>query len=167
MKTKSTYRVRLSPAVLQLAGTGLSRDSLERSIAGVVVREVINERFGNHVLDLELTRNSHEEALNEILIAAQQLGYSIVEATVSEWADQLIEQAAAGALGAGTVTGLATKNPEAAVAVGLVGMIIGGIAGAHIEKIKAVYAARPTYPSGWQLVRISDEPPGELRTQLA
>src|SRR5437588_795403 len=75
---------------------------------GALVRDVTALEPGQYVVEVHLQRSSHEDAVNEILIALEQLGYSWVQARVTEWVDRTIGGFIVGGLGlgaAGTSTG--------------------------------------------------------------
>src|SRR6202020_3111876 len=59
------------------------------------IRSMTEQAWG-HVAYIALERESHFEALNELLIAAQELGYSFAEAEITKVADRALEMAFGG-----------------------------------------------------------------------
>lgn len=138
----------------------LSTDALAQSVAGVIVREIVETNDGGYVVDVQLQRNAHEDALNEIFAVAEQAGFQIVEATVTEWVTSWIEGLLFGA-GGGTIVG-AELRQDAGALIGLfVGAAVGAIGGALKPKIKAQYHAQRNIlvQGGWLLTPIQPEPP--------
>ena len=64
---KHTYRIRVQPhsyySVIAAGAGPLSAKSLARSIEGATVREIVHGDYGDQLIDLELQRPTHEQAL--------------------------------------------------------------------------------------------------------
>jgi hypothetical protein len=154
----ATYRIRVHPqrhhGLLQ-GLQPLSGDSLVNSIEGVVVRELVQGNHGELLIDVRLQRPSHEQALNEILIAVQELGYSWLQATITEWADNALGGFVLGGLGCGAA-GASSGNSEAGVFLALVGAVVGAVIGSCFDSVKVVYEVHWT-PSGWHMVEVSPQ----------
>jgi len=152
---RHTYRVHLQRQphyALLHDGQSFSADALTSAVQGAVVREVLQAAHGGYVVDIQLHRSSHEEALNDILVAAQQLGYSWLQATVTEWADNALGGFVVGGLGGG-VAGSSSGDGTVRFFVALLGSIAGAVIGSFINSVKVVYEVRWT-PTGWQLVEV-------------
>jgi hypothetical protein len=160
---KSTYRVRIEPqryyGLISHQVPELSVESLSRALAGVVVREISSGDYADYFVDVQLQRESHEQALNEILVTVQNLGYSWLEGTVTEWADQTIAGALAGG-GVGGIAGGETAGPVGALVFGLLGALVCAAVGSFIESHKVIYTAHWT-AHGWLLTpQTPSEAPG-------
>jgi hypothetical protein len=150
-----TYRLIARPNI-HFLGTNLTEAFLEEAIAGAVVRELTVDAQGHHTVDLQLARDSDEQALDEIVSLLERLGFSILEATVSEWASEVFEGAVVGLLGGGTL-GLATeKGPVAAIGA-VAGAIVGGLVGSEARRLATQYRARRTN-WGWTFAELSPSP---------
>jgi hypothetical protein len=150
---KHTYRFHLQPQPHRSLFYGVepfAADALINALEGAVLREIVQGSYGRYEVDLQLQRPSHEEALNEILVAAQQLGYSWVQATVTEWADNAVGGFVIGGLG-GTAAGASSSNGETGIVLAILGAIVGTVVGSFIDSIKIAYEVHWT-PSGWRLV---------------
>ena len=128
----------------------MTADAVARSLAGVTIRELSATEWGQYVVDLQLQRANHDEALNEIFLAFQQLGFSLVEATVSEWVNAAVEGAVLGTLGCGAV-GSTSQDAGIMLLAGAAGAIAGAWAGSRVKDLKVNYQVRRVYPSGWVL----------------
>jgi hypothetical protein len=117
-----SYKVKLEPMLW--SPPALTPELLAGRLAGdAVIREFASHPSGAHVVNIGLhcARDSHEEALNELLLAAQELGYAFAEAEITKIADRAIETAVAGLGGGGLGAGSATQNGELAVIGAFVG----------------------------------------------
>jgi len=160
----NTYRLGVRPSQrLALGGrrtAALSSEQLMTQLPGTSVRELSSDDSYHWLVDLELTRDTHEQALNEIIIAVQRLGFDVVNAWVTEWADRAVEGALIGLAGGGTA-GSASGNAELAAIIALAGNIIGGWAGSQLKRVEKVYELTPSYPSGWVLTPVPLQKPAE------
>jgi hypothetical protein len=151
---RNTYEVRIRPtavrALMQLGAQPFSPEVLGRSLAGATIRQLSQEEWGDYTLTLHLQRETHEQALNEILLAVQEYGYWIVAGTVNEWANAAGQAAFAGVLGGGAI-GSRASDPWVALGAIVFGGLLGAAAGSFVEDLKVVYQVRPGYPSGWVL----------------
>jgi hypothetical protein len=95
----------------------------------------------------------------------ERLGYSIVEATVTEVASSLAEGSVLGLLG-GASAGSATRNGVIALVGAVAGLIAGGVAGSQVQRVVATYRVTPSL-TGWQLTRVQPETGGAFRPQAA
>jgi hypothetical protein len=166
---KHTYRVRIQRqrhyALIAHQLPALSQETLVQALGGAIVREISQGDHGNYFVDLQLRRDSHEQALNEILIAVQNVGYSWVEATVTEWADETASGALAGFVGGG-IAGGSSGDGGAALLLGLFGALVGAAVGSFIERHKVVYTVHWT-ARGWVLQPQTQQAPTGLQPRLA
>jgi hypothetical protein len=150
---KHTYRIHIQPQAhrsLYFGGQPFSPDALASAIEGAVLRQAVQGNHGCYEVDLQLQRPTHEQALNEILVAVQQLGYSWLQATVTEWADNALGGLVLGGLG-GATAGTSSAGGEAGMGFGILGAIVGMVVGSFIDSVKVVYEVHWT-PTGWKLV---------------
>jgi hypothetical protein len=138
----------------------LTADRLASQFADdAILRSFESRRSGGGVANVLLQRDraSHEEALNELLLAAQQVGYSFVDGEITSVADRAIETAIAGGV-VGGGAGASTQNREAAALGGFLGWVAGLIVGAKLEKVEVLYRVQWT-PIGWRLVPVREAAP--------
>lgn len=146
----SNYRIRARRHTHpRLGGEGISDAAIGWLIPDAVLVELATEA-AEAVVEVQLERETHLEALNEIFAALQRLGYSVIESTVSDWVDRSIETAILAALGVGSGAHTVAKNAKITVAVGLLAAIVGHWAGKHLGRLEVVYELVLT-PSGWSL----------------
>jgi NAD(P)-dependent dehydrogenase (short-subunit alcohol dehydrogenase family) len=151
------YKLKLEPMLWSPAA--LTPESLASRLAGdAVVQRFAAHPSGAHVVSVGLRRDreSHKEALNELLLAVQELGYTFVEAEITRIADRAIEMAVGlgvGGLGAGS----ATDNAELALLGAGVGWVVGLLVGANMEKVEVLYRVQWT-SAGWHLTPTSPQP---------
>lgn len=144
----SNYRIRARRHTHpRLGGQGLSPQDFAWLLPDAEVASLVEEgSFA--IIELRLRRESHLEALNEILGALQRLGYSVLESTVSEWVDASVQTALTVAIAGAGSAGATTRNPKIAIAAAAAGAIAGYLAGSQIGRMKVVYTLVPT-PGGW------------------
>jgi hypothetical protein len=132
-------------------GRPLRGEALAELLSDLIIHEAPSEdRMGQFVMELGLDRESPEAALEDIAWACRFLGFSIVEATVSEYADEAAQQAVLYALGGGVIGGTTTENSTVALVASVVGGIVGYLAGSQVRKLMRRYEARPLR-FGWHL----------------
>ena len=157
---KHTYRIRVQPhsyySVIAAGAGPLSAKSLARSIEGATVREIAQGDQNDEFIDLELQRPTHEQALNDILVVLQQFGYSWLEATVTEWADNTLGGGLLGFVGCGAA-GVSSGDGGVGLASALVGALIGAAVGSFIDSAKVVYVVHWN-GSGWVLTPLAPAP---------
>ena len=100
-------------------------------------------------------RDSHEEALNELLLAAQGIGYTFVEVEIAKIADRALEMAFGGGV-SGLGIGSRTETAEGAVLGTLAGWCIGLLVGANMKKVEVMFRVQRT-SAGWRLVEVAPQ----------
>jgi hypothetical protein len=151
----NSYQLVLRPNryfVLPGSGPALTEQMVLDSLADVVIHELSEDEHGNRTLHVELPASSDAEALDALVFFAEQLGFKVLEATVKEWASQVIERALLGLLGGGAV-GVASENGPVALVAALGGAVIGGLSGAEARKLVAEYDARRDQWGSWSFHR--------------
>jgi hypothetical protein len=131
----------------------LTKDMLVNAIADVVIREVSRAAQGQRVVDVQLERPSHEDALDELVPVLAQFGFSYVEATISEWVGKTVDGVIAGA-GGGGLLGSGSKNPVVMLAGAVIGAVVGGWVGSEARHIEVEYQARWKRQRGWVLTEL-------------
>jgi hypothetical protein len=150
------YEVKLEPMLWHSAA--LTPEALAERLAGdAVIQEFAPHPAGAHLatIGLQRDRDSHEEALNELLLAAQELGYMFADAVITRIADRAIEMAVGFGVG-GLGVGSATENDELAVIGAALGWIAGLFVGATMRKVEVLYRVQLT-STGWHLTRVTPQ----------
>lgn len=152
----NTYRILVQPNLR--FPSALTEEALTEVLTDAAVRELSTTASGHSIIDVQLKRPTHQEALNDILFAVQQLGYLWLEGEVREWTDATVSGALLGALGGYGTAGSASENAEVVTLAAIVGALAGGFAGSQVKRVKVLYAVRWT-PSGWQLTEVQQPQP--------
>lgn len=141
-------------------------EALTQAIRGAQVRAFVQLPLGQgYEIELQLQRETHDEALDEIALALDQVGLQLVRAYAIEVTTAAIETAMA-AGGAGGLIGSGTKDGGATLAGALLGAAIGAALGSQIERVTAAYTVTKPYPSSpWHLVPIPLREPGSAEGQ--
>jgi hypothetical protein len=152
------YKLKIGPMLYYPA------ELTAESLAGRLAEDAVIQEFAPHPsgscvvnVGLQKDRDSHEDALNELLWTVQELGYSFVEAEITKIADRAIEMAIGGGSIGGLGTGSATRNGETAAFGAFVGYVIGLFVGANMRKVEVIYRAQRT-PTGWHLIPVAPQP---------
>ena len=140
----NTYKLVVRPRthfVVPGRGPLLTEAMVREALTGVVLHELSEDGRGNRTLHVELPANNDGEALDALVLFSEQLGFYVLEATVNEWASQIVERGLIGLLGGGAVG--ATSDDGAGVLIGGIGgAVLGGLSGSQARKLKAEYEAR-------------------------
>ncbi len=146
-----TYRLVVRPDI-RLAAHGLlsplSEDALTRAISDIAVRELSEAHFGEQVVDVALRRRDDAEALGEIVAALERLGFSFVEATVSEWASGTAVKAMGAAGGFAVGAGI-SENLVVGLVASAVGALIGHLVGDATRQVIGDYRAHRDHRGVW------------------
>jgi hypothetical protein len=102
-----------------------------------------------------LEREDDAAALNELFLALQQLGYSVAEATVSEWVDARVTGALLGAVGGGGA-GTSGGDTWVGLAAAAIGLVAGAMIGSAICSERVLYRAEETTPGRWTLREVAE-----------
>jgi hypothetical protein len=158
------YRVKLEPLLYYPAA--LTAEALAERLADAVVHEFAPQPSGSHLVTIALQRDrdSHEAALDELLLVAQELGYTFAEGVITRVADRAMEMAVGlgvGGLGAGSTT----ENGEIAVIGAALGWVVGLFVGANMKKVEVLYGVQLT-GEGWHLVPVTPPAVAPARSAL-
>jgi len=145
----------LETAITLWGARPLTHEAVADALAGVVIRRLETDAYGRVALDLAMRRPTHTDALDEIAFAVQDLGYSFVQATVTEWVSSLVEGLLIGAVGGGGA-GAAAKDPGFAFLAGIAGAVAGGLVGSSVQRKKVIFEVRRTY-AGWQFTPVQPQ----------
>jgi hypothetical protein len=154
-----TYRLVVSPDV-RLAAHGLlslTEDVLAEEISDIVVRELSETHFGWRIIDVELRRRDDAEALDEIVLVLERLGFSLVEATVSKWASLAAERVLGGLGGFAVGAGI-SENLAVGIVTSAIGTLVGHLAGEAGRQIAAEYEARRDHRGRWAFEEVPRQP---------
>jgi hypothetical protein len=88
--------------------------------------------------------------LDALVLCVERLGFSVLDATVNEWASQILERGLVGLLGGGAL-GAASDNGAVAFVAAVGGALLGGLSGVEARRLKAEYEARRD-AWGWLVV---------------
>ncbi len=159
------YKLRLEPILW--SSRVLTAEALAAWLPGdAMVRDFAPQSLGGHVVSVELRRDreTHEEALNDLLLAAQALGYGFAEAEITKVADRAIEMAVGfGVTGLGA--GSTTQNGETALIGAGIGWVVGLFVGSRMEKAEVLYEVQAT-SRGWHLMSVKPHPAAPARPAL-
>jgi hypothetical protein len=103
-------------------------------------------------LAIDLDRHDHGQAMVDLDSALRQIGFSVLQASITEFATSWIEGSLIGTAG-GAVLGAATKSLEGFLALALSGFVLGALR----QTEKAKYLAMPT-AHGWQITKRESPP---------
>jgi hypothetical protein len=161
----NTYTLRLQPRYGAWSTRPLTHDVIASALEGAVVRQLEADGYGRVVLDLALRRASHADALNEIAFAVQDLGYSVIQATATEWTRSLVEGILLGAAGGGGA-GATMKNPGFAFLAAMIGALAGGLIGSSVQREKIIFDVSRT-SAGWRFTPVQPDTAPAHRPGLA
>lgn len=91
-----------------------------------------------------------------MLLAAQGIGYTFVEAEITKVADRALEMAVGGGV-SGLGIGSRTETAEGAVLGTLAGWCIGLLVGANMKKVEVMFRVQRTN-AGWRFARVTPQP---------
>lgn len=155
------YDVRVTRAYRGFPTSGtpeLSAQSIASLVPGSTVQSITALADG-YALAIELRRSDHQAAIAEIMAATGQLGFVVLDAAITEFADSLLEGAAFGAAG-GAAMGAATKSAVGFLLFFVGGFAVGSLVGSTQKRVKARYIATRPYPGvDWQFTALDLEPP--------
>jgi hypothetical protein len=111
---------------------------------------------GRYFMNLHCRETQNEEIINGVLNALQEIGYSIVEATLVDIVNGAIEGFVMGGL-SGLGVSVKSKDPSLTVAISCLGMAVGAWFGRNITWEKATYGLRWDPTSGWHFIPITTQ----------
>lgn len=166
-----SYRVAVRPDVRYalarqpMGEPALTEEVLAEALAGAVVRELSPTPQGNWIVDVQLERPTHEDAVEEVVAVLQQLGFSYLEGVATEWASKTVEGLLIGVTG-GAITG-ATQSSGTALIGAFAGALIGSLLGSEARVVAAQYRVRWNPRTGWALTKVARQPAPAARPALA
>lgn len=156
-----TFQIHLRARSAQPLWSGvvpLTEDMLVKAIAGAAVRSVVAHHAGEVDVVLDLEHRAADEALRDLEVALEELGFDIVEALIVELTTALVEGALLGALG-GTAAGM-RRHPAVLLACVAIGTASGAAVGRAVAVKGATYLARRAHDSWqWSIVRSAPQSP--------
>ena len=153
-----TYKVAAHPD-LRLAAHGLtdprlSTQALVEKLADATLHQLIDIPWGQE-FELALPGSS-PDALNRIDGTLQELGFSLLEATVREWSSEVLVRAMLG-VGGGVAAGGISENLLVGLVCSVAGAAIGAWSGARARQLVAEYSARRDYRGTWTFHKIQEQ----------
>jgi len=130
----------------------LTEDMLQAAIPGLIVEELTKRQYGPRVVNVQLERPTHEQALDEIFAAVERLGFRLGPAIVSEWSSNVTEAAIRSVVG-----DAAMEDPVIGFLVAIAAEVVGLFVSSEEQKLQARYEAQPLY-FGWELRQIPQQP---------
>jgi len=164
----NTYKLVIRPSlhfVVPGHGPLLTEEMVLEALTGVVIHELSEDELGNRTLHVELPGESDAEALDALVLFAERLGFSVLEATVSEWGSQILERGVVGLLGGGAL-GAASDNGAVALIAAVGGAFLGSLSGAETRKFKAKYEARRDAWGTWSF-HLRQPPTGGFQPEIS
>lgn len=140
----------------RLGGEDLSEEAIRWLIPDAVLLERSRPDSLNVILELELKRDDHLKAINEIIVMMQRLGYSVVDATISADVEQTVAAMVTGGLGSGVGAHATVKNPVVTIIAAIIGAFVGHRVGSELKRGQVVCRLAPS-PSGWVLRPVEGE----------
>jgi len=119
-------------------------------ISDTAIVEVEQPDSHREYLSLQLRRDEHLQAVNEISEAVQRLGYTLLNIEISELVGQTVEATVFSAAGTGGVVHAKTDNPLLTLLAAIVGGFVANRVAAQLRRYEVVYRFAPS-PSGWVL----------------
>jgi len=140
----------------RLGNEGISQAGIEWLIPDAVL--VGRQEIDSLHVDVALCfdHEDHLEAANEVIVALQRLGYSVINLEVDELIDRATETMILSALGVGGTAQVKAKNPLIALIAALGGGFVGRLVGSQMKQFETIYRLVPS-ASGWRSVPV--EPP--------
>jgi hypothetical protein len=133
----------------------ITLDDIARAMPNAQILQ-FTPTIAGYLVDLRFGEVSNEAAMNTVLALLQECGYWIAEATLSEWANGLVECMVTGAV-SGLGIGSKTKNDIVAFSSLLVGAALGGMIGQSVKWEKVIYEVHRD-SEGWRFVPIRTQP---------
>jgi|GEM_PF-2983215 len=155
----TTYKFHAHPqTIFSFPGPGytvrqLSMNGIMQTLAGAAVHQLVGTPQTGYDVEVQLERPTHHDALHDIRVALENLGFSVLQAEVTVWLTSTAELAILGGTGGGAI-GAATKDPVLFFLGILIGAGAGAIAAQFTKKVKERFDAhlRHTYgPAGWSI----------------
>jgi hypothetical protein len=143
-----------------LQGASTLAEGLVPMLDGVGDIDYQPAAVGGEILELTLIRPNRDRVFNEIAAAVQQLGYSMVEAEISDIVDRTVEWAVRGFLSAGAL-GSTTKKPYVALLAAAAGGAAGAKAGSLVQTVAAKHQYQWFPAVGWVVTELAIEAPAE------
>ena len=112
--------------------------------------------FGRYFLGLDCGEIQNERIINGVLMAMQEIGYSIVEATLIDVVSGVTEGCLLGALG-GLGVSFKSKDPKVMLAVSCIGMAVGGWFGRNVCWERTIFGVHWDQTVGWQFIPIHSQ----------
>jgi hypothetical protein len=122
--------------------------ALDEAISDMVAIESSPSPDGAEWLQIALVRPTHQEVFEDVLVAAERAGYSMVEAEVGEIIDEAARGAVLGLIGGGA-PGAVADNLIVTLLGAAAGWWVGREVGASMKRVGVVHRYRGSSATGW------------------
>ena|ERR1700675_790201 len=156
-ETMTTYKFHAHPQLMYTypgyAVRQLSANGIIQTLAGAAVHTFVGTPHNGYDVEVQLERSTHHDALHDIRVALEDLGFTVLQAEITVWLTSTAELAVLGGAGGGAI-GAATKDPLLFVLFAVIGAGAGAIAAQFTKKVKERFDAQLMHaygPSGWSI----------------
>jgi hypothetical protein len=129
----------------------LTEGMLKSAIPDLIVEVLTKRQSGPRVVQVQLDRPTHEQALDEIYAAVERFGFQLGPAIVSELSSNATEAAVRSVIG-----DAAMEDPVVAFFVATAADVVGLFVSSEERKLQARYEANRLY-FGWDLRQIQQQ----------
>jgi hypothetical protein len=155
----TTYKFHAQPQpIFSFPGPGytvrqLSMNGIMQTLAGAAVHQLVGAPQTGYDVEIQLERPTHHDAMHDIRVALENLGFTVLQAEVTIWLTSTAELAILGGTGGGAI-GAATKDPALFVLFALIGAGAGAVAAQFTKKVKERFDAQLMHrygAAGWSI----------------
>jgi hypothetical protein len=153
----TTYKFHATPQLIYrypgYAVRQLSPNGILQTLAGATVHQLVGAPHTGYDVEVQLERSTHHDAMHDIRVALENLGFSVLQAEITVWLTSTAEFAVVGGTGGGAI-GAATKDPVLFVLFALIGAGAGAVAAQFTKKVKERFDAQLVHrygAAGWSI----------------
>jgi 5-carboxymethyl-2-hydroxymuconate isomerase len=139
----------------RLGSEVLSQQAVNWLLPDAIVMDIVDDGRRFVSIRLELDRGEYQAAIAEIAEALQRVGYSLLNAEVSEWVDRSVRAMLLSALAIGGGTAAASKKPLAAGVAALIAALIAREVESRMRRLEVVYRFMPSIRANRLMVPVS------------
>ena len=144
----------------------LSKELVSKTFLGVILNELTPVPNGGYTVEMHSGHADRGEVMRVIEQGFGQLGFSLAQALITEWATSIVEGALIGGTGGGVI-GSSSKQAGPTAAGAIIGLVVGGLVGAAMRRAVATYRAdrqhpyrySPTARYGWEITQLMPAAP--------
>jgi hypothetical protein len=153
----TTYKFHAAPQLIYrypgYAVRQLSANGILQTLAGATVHQIVGAPHTGYDVEIQLDRSTHHDAMHDIRVALENLGFTVLQAEITVWLTSTAELAVLGGTGGGAI-GAATKDPVLFVLFALIGAGAGAVAAQVTKRVKERFDAQLMHhygPAGWSI----------------